>query len=237
MTKAVFFDLYGTLAGFEPSRYEVQSQACADFGITVTPDGILKGYAAADAYMNQENAISPIRLRGQEERDAFFGEYERLVLLGNEVVVSPEKGLEVFRRVRQVPYSLAPFDDVTPVLGTLRERGLTLGMISNIDQDGSELARSLGLSGLLDFTVTSAEVGSEKPHPAIFLAALERADAEPGEAVHVGDQPSSDVDGAVGVGISAVLIDRDGNHSAFDRCPRIETLAELPVLLNVGIEE
>ena len=237
MTKAVFFDMYGTLAGFNPSRYEVQSQACADFGITVTPDGILKGYAAADAYMNQENAVSPIRLRSQKERDAFFGDYERLVLLDNDVDVSPEKALEVFRRVRQVPYSLAPFDDVAPALKTLRERELTLGMISNIDQDGSELSRSLGLSALLDFTVTSADVGSEKPHPAIFRAALEKADAGPEEAVHVGDQPSSDVDGALGVGVSPVLIDRDGNHPDFDRCPRIESLAELPALLNVGVGE
>ena len=237
MTKAVFFDMYGTVAGFEPSRYEVQTQACADFGITVTPDGILKGYADADAYMNQENAVSPIRLRGQEQRDAFFGEYERLVLLGSEVVVSAEKTLEVFRRVREVPHSLAPFDDVAPALKTLRERGLTLGMISNFDQNGSELAGSLGLTELLDFTVTSAEVGSEKPHPAIFRAALERADAAPGEAVHVGDQPSSDVNGALGVGISPVLIDRDGNHPDFDRCPRIESLAEMPALLNVGVGE
>ena len=52
MVKAVFFDVYNTLAGFQPSRYEIQSRACADFGIKVTPEGILTGYAVADAYMN-----------------------------------------------------------------------------------------------------------------------------------------------------------------------------------------
>ena len=61
MLKAVFFDLYGTLAGFCPSRYEIQSKACAQFGITVTPDGVLKGYAVADAFMAEKNACLPIR--------------------------------------------------------------------------------------------------------------------------------------------------------------------------------
>ena len=51
MIKAVFFDLYGTLAGFSPSRYEIQSSACADFGVSVTPEGILRGYALADAFI------------------------------------------------------------------------------------------------------------------------------------------------------------------------------------------
>ena len=59
MIRAVFFDMYGTLAGFSPSRFELQSQACADFGIRVTPEGVLKGYAAADAYMNEQNAVEP----------------------------------------------------------------------------------------------------------------------------------------------------------------------------------
>ena len=42
MIRAVFFDLYGTLAGFSPSRYEIQSEACADFGIEVTISKIVK---------------------------------------------------------------------------------------------------------------------------------------------------------------------------------------------------
>ena len=230
--KAVFFDLYNTLADFQPSRYEVQSQAAGDFGIKVTPEGILKGYAAADAYMSAENAVGPVRLRDEMGKDEFFAEYERLVLQGSDVKVTPDKALEIFRRVRQIPYRLVPFDDVVPVLTQLKSRRLTLGMISNIDRDGSELAASLGLSDCLDLTVTSVEVGADKPDPALFRAALDKAEVESSEAVHVGDQLTSDVQGALGAGISPVLLDRDGNHMEFDRCPRIETLLELPGLLD-----
>ena len=231
MIKVVFFDMYGTLAGFEPSRYEVQSRAGADFGIEVTPEGTLRGYAAADAYMNEQNAVLPMRLRNAEKRDEMFAEYERLVLQGSGVEVTRDVALEVFRRLRQIPYELAPFDDVVPALQDLRSRGLAVGLISNIDRDGSELVDSLGLGDHLDFAVTSSEAGADKPDPRIFQVALAKAGAGPQEAMHVGDQPASDVHGALAAGIAPVLLDRDGVHKDFDKCPRIESLLELPALL------
>ena len=231
MINAVFFDLYGTLAGFHPPRYEIQSAACADFGIQVTQQGILEGYAFADALMAAQNATRPLRGLDDEARDRFFAEYERLVLHGAGIEVSGERALEIWRSVRQVPYELARFDDVLPAIDLLKLQGLTLGLISNMNRDGNELAESLGLTPYLDFTVTSFEVGAEKPHPPIFRAALAKAGVEPHEAMHVGDQPTSDVEGARSVGINPVLLDRDGIHRDFRDCPRIETLMELPWLL------
>ncbi len=232
MIKAVFFDMYGTLAGFKPPRFEVQSEACAKFGVEVTPEGVIKGYAAADAYMTDENAHNPLRLRTEEERDDFFARYERLVLRGSGVEVSLDIARDIWRRLLKIPHSLAAFDDVAPALSLLKARQLTLGLISNIDRDGGELLADLGLEDYIDFTVTSAEVGAEKPDPAVFKAALSKAGAGPSDAVHVGDQPSSDIEGALAVGISPVLLDRDGIHPVYDRCPRVETLAEIPDLLD-----
>ncbi len=235
MLRAVFFDVYGTLAGFRPSRFEVQSEACAQFGLRLTPEGVMSGYAAADAYMARENATKPLRLRDEEGRDRFFGEYERLILKGCGHELSAERALEIFRKVRQVPYGLAAFDDVVPTLKQLRARGLTLGMISNIDQSGEELSASLGLTDHLDLAVTSGEVGVEKPDPTIFRVALVKGCVEPDEAMHVGDQPSSDVEGALASGMAPVLIDRDGNHPWFDRCPRIHGLDELPSIVETRL--
>ena len=231
MIKAVFFDIYGTLAGFHPSRYEIQSTACADFGVKVTPEGILAGYALADAHMADQNAVSPLRTLDREHRRQFFAEYERLVLQGAGVEVTGERASEIWRRVRQVPYELTRYDDVLPAMDLLKAQGLTLGVISNINRDGAELAADLGLTPYLDFTVTSVEVGAEKPHAPIFLAALSKAGVEPEEAFHVGDQLTSDIHGAQRVGINPVLLDRDGNHDEVPDCPHIESLMELPALL------
>ena len=94
------------------------------------------------------------------------------------------------------------------------------------------MAQSLGLGSHIGIAITSREVGAEKPEPPIFLAALERAAVLPAEAMHVGDQYSSDVEGALAVGINPVLLDRYGNNGleAVD-CPVIRGLNEVASLL------
>lgn len=231
MIKTVSFDVYGTLAGFQPSRYKIQSKACTSFGIKVTPEGIRKGYAMADSYMSKQSSIRPLRLRNIQDRDKLFAEYEQLVLLGSNVRVTKDRALEIFRCLSKTPYKLAPYNDVVPTLIRLKAKKLTLGLISNMNHDGNELTASLGLTNYLDFTVTSGEVNSEKPAPTIFKAALRKSNSTPTELVHVGDQIVSDVEGALALGIKPILLDRDCNHIGFERCPRIESLSELPDLL------
>ena len=233
MIRAVLFDVYGTIAGWSPSRYQLQRMACAAFGLgdAVTPEGILKEYAAADAFMTAENAARPLRLRDRKGRDEFFGEYERLVLKGCGIDVDADLALRIFNRLTNAPSSLAPFDDVIPTLVELRGRGLILGLISNMNMSGAGLLSDLGLSNHVDFAVTSLEIRVEKPHPLAFQTALSRAGVEASEAMMVGDQPRSDIEGAAHVGIAPILIDRDGNYPRYDACPRITTLEQLPPLV------
>ena len=234
MIRAVFFDVYGTIAGWSPSRFQLQRRACDAFGLeaSVTTGGIMRGYASADAFMAAENAVRPLRTRDQQGRDEFFAEYERLVLLGCGIEATHDLALRIFNRLSEMPSKLAPFDDVLPSLIVLKERGLTLGLISNMNMSGADLLIDLELANHVDFAVTSGEIGVEKPHPVAFQNALERAGVESGEAMMVGDQPSSDIAGAVNVGIAPILIDRDGNHPDYDTCPRISTLDELPPLVS-----
>ena len=177
MITAVFFDLYNTLAGFRPSRYEIQSEALADFGISVTPEGILRGYYLADAFMSEQNATKPVRSLSRDENRMFFAEYERRVLRGAGVEVSQEQAWQIWRRIRKIDYGLALFDDTIPALNACRQMGLTVGLISNMNQSGDELADSMGLLPYIDLSITSHEVGAEKPNPLIFERALERAGA------------------------------------------------------------
>ncbi|MCY4651944.1 MAG: HAD-IA family hydrolase, partial [Dehalococcoidia bacterium] len=136
----------------------------------------------------------------------------------------------IWRAVRQVPYGMARYDDVLPAFDLLKQQGLTLGLISNMNTPATQLVEDMGLTPYLDFAVTSGEVGVEKPHPPIFEEALRRSGATPEDTIHVGDQLSSDIAGAMNAGIGPVLIDRDRNHVGYTGCPRIETLMELPTL-------
>ena len=71
--------------------------------------------------------------------------------------------------------------------------------------------------------------------PPIFQAALKRAQAEPHEAVHVGDQYHSDVQGAMGVGIKPVLLDRRGAYEDIDDCHHVRDMSALVKLFEEGV--
>jgi putative hydrolase of the HAD superfamily len=69
-------------------------------------------------------------------------------------------------------------------------------------------------------------LGVAKPDRAIFSHALELAGAGPEEALHVGDSPVEDVEGALAAGLRAVLVVRDGAVPPVE-VPVIGSLQEL----------
>ena len=69
-------------------------------------------------------------------------------------------------------------------------------------------------------------MGHEKPHPAIFAAALQQMDAKPEESLYVGDMYSVDYVGATQAGMKAILMDVSGAYRE-NRWPRVESMAEL----------
>ena len=230
MVKAVFFDLYNTLARFDPPREALQQRVCAEYGIRVTQEGIVRGYAAADDFMGRENAKLHLAKRTEQEQRDFFAKYERIILHGSGVEAPLSLAGEIFQAIRAIPYHLALYDDALPCICDLKSAGLIVGMITNIYSDLQRTCRRLGLSECLDFWVTSKEAGSEKPHPRIFEIALSKAGVAAPEALHVGDQYYSDVTGARAAGIEPVLIDRTGQAGKQD-CTVICALSEVPDLL------
>jgi len=226
MIKAVFFDFYNTLTSFDPPREELQAAACREFGIEVDRKSIPRGYWFADDFMSRENARSPIHNRSQADELAFWSDYEAIILGKAGVDVSKELALRIFTKARQLDRKLVLFDDALPIIRTLKVRGIVLGLVSNLSRALDGHVKELGLTPYLDFALTSSEIGAEKPHPPIFLAALERAGVAASEAIHVGDQYHSDVIGAKNVGINPLLLDRDGFWEGVNDCPRIRSLGE-----------
>lgn len=104
----------------------------------------------------------------------------------------------------------APYPEVPAALAALRAAGLRLVVASNWDVSLHEMLRATGLRELVDGAVSSAEVGAAKPAAAVFARALELGAAPAGDALHVGDSPLEDVDGALRAGLRAVLVVRAG---------------------------
>ena len=125
------------------------------------------------------------------------------------------------------------YDDVAPVLKTLVERGLTVGVITNSHRSLDAFCDHFALTGLVHAAVSSAEHGYLKPHRSIFDEALARAGADASTSMMVGDSLRADIRGAVAAGLRAVLLRRSGDAppGVPDGVPVIRTLAELPALV------
>ncbi len=114
------------------------------------------------------------------------------------------------------------FADVGPALTQLRALGLKLGVVSNWDPRLPDLLAALGLEDSFEAITYSAAEGIEKPNPKIFLSCLSRLEVAPEEALHVGDHPIDDFEGAQAAGMTSVLIDRK-NDEGPDLCRLLET--------------
>ncbi len=122
------------------------------------------------------------------------------------------------------------YPDVVPTLEALRAAGYRLGIVSNWEPRLPLLCESHGIRHYFEFVVSSEAEGYVKPHPRLFQRGLELAGVEPEAVVHVGDSYPEDIEGARGVGIQAVLLDRPG-HGRVPYSPTIRSLLELPPLL------
>jgi putative hydrolase of the HAD superfamily len=225
--KAVFFDFYNTLASHYPRREQAWVNACRELGIEVQAKALFNSLPPADMYWRDEAARSPIDDRSPEEKIDFYAEYATRILRGAGVEPNRDTALQILAKLREYDWKFKAYDDTLPTLKELTNRGLTLGLISNVVQDMESTYEELGLRPYLAFKVTSSEVGCDKPDPKIFLAALKKAQVKPEEAIYVGDQYDLDVVGARGVGMKAVLIDRNDFFTNITDCPRIHSLTQI----------
>lgn len=227
MIKAVFFDFYNTLATFAPSREELQQQVLQEFGLQAELPILALGYPEADRLWAAEQGGVPLDQRSEEERERVYIAYEQRVLQHTALVIPDATVLAIFRRLLEVSGAWTLYEDVVPTLEALRERGLLTGVISNVVGGLQQAMVDLGLEQHLDIIVTSDQVGVTKPDPRIFEEALRRANLAPNEALFVGDQLESDVQGAWSAGLTPLLLDRDGTYDELTDVPRVATLREV----------
>lgn len=121
------------------------------------------------------------------------------------------------------------------LLNGLREQ-YRLGLICNTGRTPGTMLKivlqRLGILEFFDVLTFSDAVGFRKPDPRIFQMTLEQLGVAPNRALHVGDDPTTDIVGARGVGMRAVLLGGvEASRSEDGDVPSIGTLAELPGVL------
>lgn len=99
---------------------------------------------------------------------------------------------------------------------------------SSEDQIRAALKR-VGLEAMIDQVFCYQQLGTQKPDPVYFQAALKRLNLPAGSAVMVGDDFKVDVSGALQSGLRAVwLNEKNGQVRSGPGFTTIHSLAELP---------
>lgn len=242
----VTFDLYDTLVEAVPPRWERFHTALGLAGFEVTREEIIRADREAENFYTLENGRHPIRDRSDEEVRAFrLGQartyLEALGLPSDEDTVRDVQQRFVDETQNHGGWTYRAFKEVSDVMDYLARHRVKRAVISNADADVTAFCLKMGFAEQMDIIVTSALVGWEKPDSRTFHAALEPLGVEPGRAVHIGDQPMSDIVGARKVGMGAALIDRydrfDDNEFPAMRVRSLMHLAEHVVEYNAGFDE
>ena len=137
---------------------------------------------------------------------------------------------QVLEQVADSRVTFNPYPESEAVLRRLREIGPKLYVVSNWDIQLVRVLEDLDWMQYLDGVVASAALGVEKPAPDIFEEALRLSGVRRDRALHVGNDPVSDVRGASEAGIDTVLVARHKGVEAPQATYVVSDLRALPGL-------
>ena len=139
-----------------------------------------------------------------------------------------ERRSEIFFE-RYLP-ALKPFPKSRDLLVRIREDGHTLVVATSAKSDEMKaLLDAAGIADLLEEATSSSDAKRSKPDPDIVKAALKKSDAEPEDAIMLGDTPY-DVEAATRAGVRIIGV-RCGGWSDAELRGAIATYADPADLL------
>jgi len=230
----VLLDMGGTLVGPRVSFGAVYHDVSKRLGLEVDP--VLIERRIWEVWGEMDRAIPP----GQDRYAHFAGGEDEYWMRFAKRVLEQAAGVELkdgfaLRAMEQIrdafmtPTAWQVFPDVRPALDRMVDDGVRLAVVSNWDSRLPQVLEMLELTAYFEQVAVSHLEGVEKPDPQIFHRVLERMDIGPQGAVHVGDVPELDLDGARAAGIDGVLVDRKGKIDA-----SLKTLDDLSTLPQIA---
>ncbi|MFF3510893.1 HAD family hydrolase [Streptomyces sp. NPDC002573] len=210
--KAVLFDFSGTLFRIESTESWLRATT-TEAGLALPEAelihaakrlesaGALAGGAAPTAPLPDDlAALWAVRDRSAEAHRAAFTGLSRQVPLPD-----PRLHDALYDR-HMTPAAWRPYPDTTEVLGALRERGVAVGVVSNIGWDLRPIFREHGVAPYVDAYVLSYEHEIQKPDTRLFALACDALGVAPQHTLMVGDDRRAD-GGAADLGCAVHFVD------------------------------
>jgi len=213
----ITFDCYGTLIDWEGGIAGAFLAAAAEDGMELRREEVLREYARIEPVVEGE--------RYRLYRDVLTETASRVAdALGWRV--SPDRATFLAESIGD----WKPFPDTNAALERLRASGLTLGILSNVDDELLAATRR-HFSVPFEILITAEQVRSYKPAPAHFLAARERIGAA--RWLHAAQSNFHDIVPTNKMGIPNAWVNRRGEVALPGGTPAYEVrdLAGLAKLL------
>ena len=99
----------------------------------------------------------------------------------------------------------APYEGISPLLATLREKGIRIGVVSNKFDSAVKALCAEYFGDLVEVAVGEHENVRRKPHPDSLFAAMESLGVSPADCLYVGDS-ETDVASAKNAGIDCCSV-------------------------------
>jgi 2-haloalkanoic acid dehalogenase type II len=199
---AVTLDLFGTLVDFSIERDErpLVAELLEEADQAADPGRVLATWVEASL---AERGKTPFRtVRASIEHGARVTADEHGLAIDPGYWASALEALWATRPLRE---------DASEALAALDEADVAWAIVSNVDDAVlSAVLRRTGLGDRAEAVVSSQMARAYKPHPRPFRVALARLGVDPGQAVHVGDDPGEDRAGARAASMQARLLGNQG---------------------------
>jgi HAD superfamily hydrolase (TIGR01549 family) len=231
--RAVLFDLDGTLRHSRPSPNHAFYDTAVELGASNSPSKRQRAIRWMHYYWAQsEEMLTDLQVFG-ELSDEFWAHFAYRALSAFDCPHEQAQALapQVQRQMSELVWENWVPPDVPPTLEALKQRGFSMGVLSNRMTAFHDQLDEWGLGGYFECSLAAGEFSAWKPEPAIFRHALEQLGADPAHSLYVGDNYFADVVGARSAGLKPILVDPEGIFPEAD-CPVIHTVGELLTLLD-----
>ena len=219
--QAVLFDFAGTLFMPQPAARQVALAADA-LDLDLAPGECER---LAQQFMQVGMPGGPYPTSVPEELAEIYGqrdlspEAHRAAYVGLMSTVSAPAGLAgaVYDQIR-LPDGWIAYSDTYETIHALAERGVRMGLVSNVGFDLRPILEAHGLDQLAHNATLSFEQHVAKPSPEIFRHALESLDSRAKDTLMVGDHQLDD-GGAAALGIRTLILPMSppGSSHGLDR--------------------
>lgn len=198
MIRGVLFD-WGDTLFYAPDAAQVMLEAAFERGVRLELDEARRMWDDIWVRGKQPEELAKGRdLSPEAHREVWTS------LLRAADVVAPGLAERLYERVLD-PEQWLPYPDTASTLRALKDRGMKVGIVSDVPKELRPSFERHGLAGFVDAFVLSYTHGAQKPEPRLFRRACELLGVAPRETVMVGDHPFTD-GGAALAGVTVLIL-------------------------------